>query len=653
MKNIKVVIDGVAVEVPEGTTVLEAAKKINKIIPTFCYHPKLPIYGGCRICLVYDKKWKTTIIACGTKVYDGMEIETENEDVKRDRKFILEMLFTRHPLDCPVCDKAGECDLQNWGTYYGPQVNNTPFTPFDKVRPEEDWESDYFEFVSNRCVLCLRCVSVCKNIVGADALFQEERGFETLISPDKKPMDTESRCEFCGLCVDVCPVGAILFKPFKFKTRAWLLKETVSYCGMCSLNCPVSIDHDGKIIYRIRSTADLDICNGAYLGYDISGKNRLKGGLLNGKSISLDEALDKTVRIINRSPNETAVIASPFSGNVSLDILNRIIEKSGIKVSSSVTLTLKPVIDGFKESSGVSYNIPDESDLIEAETLIIVGNDITNTNPVLSYYFHKLHFEGKEYGKDKEIIYIGDKPDRIKKYFPKIIKTENEKALRHLEEIDSNRKIAVIYSTSSLKGKKAFEAGKILGRMYKKSNIPIFIVPPERNAFGLIKKIKHLIYLPEVFREIEEGNIKNLIIIGEDLLEHIDDEYMNGIFSKLENIITITPFEDGLALSSHIAIGSSLWMEEDEEISGLRGNVKTKASISFIQEKTILNKIYDKLSFRSVAEKQKEKDTIYYDCNYFINPFVEILDFGYFSKRSDNLMNLKLKNALKERAIKE
>lgn len=276
MKNVKVVIDGVQLEVPENTTVLEAAKKINKIIPTFCYHPKLPVYGGCRMCLVYDKKWKTTIIACGTKVYDGMEIETENEEVKKDRKFILEMLFTRHPLDCPVCDKAGECDLQNWGTYYGPQINNTPFTPFDKIRPEEDWESDYFEFISNRCVLCLRCVSVCKNVVGADALFQEERGFETVISPDKKPMDTESRCEFCGLCVDICPVGAIIFKPFKFKTRAWLLKETVSYCGMCSLNCPVSIDHDGRKIYRIRSTADLDICSGAYLGYDISDKNRLK-----------------------------------------------------------------------------------------------------------------------------------------------------------------------------------------------------------------------------------------------------------------------------------------------------------------------------------------------------------------------------------------
>jgi NADH dehydrogenase/NADH:ubiquinone oxidoreductase 75 kD subunit (chain G) len=116
MDLVNIKIDGIEVSVAKNTTVLEAAKKIYKLIPTFCYHEKLPIFGGCRMCLVYDVKAKRSIIACGSYVYDGMEIETENEKVKEDRKFILEMLFTRHPLDCPICDKAGECDLQNWGT---------------------------------------------------------------------------------------------------------------------------------------------------------------------------------------------------------------------------------------------------------------------------------------------------------------------------------------------------------------------------------------------------------------------------------------------------------------------------------------------------------------------------------------------------------
>ncbi|NPA53542.1 MAG: 2Fe-2S iron-sulfur cluster binding domain-containing protein, partial [Aquificae bacterium] len=408
MKKVKVIIDGTPVEVPEGTTVLEAAKKINKIIPTFCYHDKLPIFGGCRMCLVWDKKWKSSIIACGTKVYDGMEIETENEEVLKDRRFILEMLFSRHPLDCPVCDKAGECDLQNWGTYYGPQKNPyDSITPFDKKRPEENWESDYLEFVSNRCVLCLRCVSVCEHVNGASALFQKERGFEILISPDKKPMDTESSCEFCGLCVDICPVGAILFKPFKYKARPWLLKETISRCGMCSLQCPVAIDHDEQNIYRIRSTADLQICAGAYLGYDIQNKNRLKGALKNGSSISFDEAIKEVVSLINENPEKTAIVVSPYSTNESIQIIKKIAEKTGVYLTSTITTDTLPTLQGFEEETEKEYKLPTEEDLLNAEKIVVLGNDIANINPVLSYFFHKNFFEGREIGKDKKIFYMG------------------------------------------------------------------------------------------------------------------------------------------------------------------------------------------------------------------------------------------------------
>ncbi|WP_457623347.1 2Fe-2S iron-sulfur cluster-binding protein [Persephonella sp.] len=649
MGGVKVTIDGVQIEVPPDTTVLEAAKRLNKLIPTFCYHPKLPIFGGCRICLVYEKRWKTTIIACGTKVYDGMEIETENEEVLRDRKFILEMLFTRHPLDCPICDKAGECDLQNWGTYYGPQVNVTPFTPFDKVRPEEDWESDFLEFVSNRCVLCLRCVSVCKNVVGADALFQEERAFETLISPDKKPMDSESRCEFCGLCVDVCPVGAIIFKPFKFKTRAWLLNETISYCGMCSLNCPVAIDHDGKNIFRIRSTADLQVCSGAYLGYDISNKNRLKTGLINGSRVSLDEALYKIADVIEKYPDETAVIVSPFSGNYSLEVQNRIFSNMGVNVTSTVTLTLKPVLDGFKDSAGKEYKFPEENDLWESEQIIIVGSDVSDTNPVISYFFHKGYFEGSEFGNDKKIIFIGERYETLKKYFPEVITVSNEDAVEKLKDFDFSKKTSVLYSTTSLKGLKAYKAGKILGEISVSNDVSVYILPYERNGFGVLNRVSNLSYLVDVLKDIEGGKIKNILLVGEDLLDHIDYEYMNKIFSYLENIMIITPFEDGLALSSHVAVGSSIWFEEDEEVDSVWGKVKTKSAVrGSLQEKEIFLRLEGNLNLEKVINNNST-DIEYRDFENIFYPEIELWDFSYYSKRSDNLMNIKLKRALKKR----
>ncbi len=757
MKKVKVTIDGVTVEVPEGTTILEAAKKINKIIPTFCYHDKLPIFGGCRMCLVWDKKWKNAVIACGTKVYDGMEIETENEEVLKDRKFILEMLFTRHPLDCPICDKAGECDLQNWGTYYGPQ--NRPYediTPFDKVRPEENWESDYLEFVSNRCVLCLRCVSVCENVNGAAALFQEERGFEILISPDKKPMDTESSCEFCGLCVDICPVGAILFKPFKYNARPWLLKETVTYCGMCSVNCPVAVDHDGEKIYRIRSTSDLQICAGAYLGYDIHAKNRLEGGLKNGAPISLEEGIKEITKIINENPEKTAIVVSPYSTNETFEIIKEIGEKTGVYLTSTVTLDTLPTIEGFKEETGKEYQLPTEEDIIKAKKIVVLGNDVANTNPVISYLFHKVYFEGREFGEEKEIFYMGESLDRLKKYNPVYKEVLNEellnKRIRQFAKIDKdtvivystttlkgekaykfgkklgriakkivvlgndiantnpvisylfqkvyfegrefgeekeifymgesldrlkkynpvykevlneellNKRIrqfakidkdtVIVYSTTSLKGEKAYKFGKKLGRIAKKTGAKVLIIPQERNTFGLINSFENLYYLPDILKKIENKEIENLILIGEDIVQHIEENKMKEVFISLKNISVITPFNDGLALSSHIALGSSLWFEEEGTVEGFYGKKEITPYRRRIQEKDILKKIYQGLETKEPLRNENYSIS-YYGYPYTVNQFIELWDFGYLSKRSDNLSNIKMKNLLKEEILSE
>ncbi len=655
MKKVKVTIDGITVEVPEGTTILEAAKKINKIIPTFCYHDKLPIFGGCRMCLVWDKKWKNPVIACGTRVYDGMEIETENEEVLRDRKFILEMLFTRHPLDCPICDKAGECDLQNWGTYYGPQ--NRPYegiTPFDKVRPEENWESDYLEFVSNRCVLCLRCVSVCENVNGAAALFQEERGFEILISPDKKPMDTESSCEFCGLCVDICPVGAILFKPFKYNARPWLLKETVTYCGMCSVNCPVAIDHDGEKIYRIRSTSDLHICSGAYLGYDIHAKNRFEGGLKNGTPISLDEGIEEITKIVNQNPEKTAIVVSPYSTDETFEVIKEIGEKTGVYLTSTVTLDTLPTIQGFEEETGKEYQLPTEEDIIKAKKIVVLGNDVANTNPVISYLFHKVYFEGREFGEEKEIFYMGESLDRLKKYNPVYKEVLNEellnKRIRQFAKIDKDT--VIVYSTTTLKGEKAYKFGKKLGRISKRTGAKVLIIPQERNAFGLINSFENLYYLPDILKKIENKEIENIVLIGEDIVQHIEEDKMKEIFMSLKNISVITPFNDGLALSSHIALGSSLWFEEEGTVEGFYGKKEITPYRKKIQEKDILKRISQDLEKKEPLRNEGYSIS-YYDYEYFINQFIELWDFGYLSKRSDNLTNIKMKNLLKEEILSE
>ena len=656
MKKVSITIDGNTIQVPEGITVLEAAKKLNILIPTFCYHEKLPIFGGCRMCLVWDVKAKRSIIACGTEVYDGMEIETLNDEVFKDRRFILEMLFTRHPLDCPVCDKAGECDLQNWGTYYGPQYNVLPLTPFDKIRPEEDWESDYLEFISNRCVLCIKCISVCDNVNGAHALFQEERGFEIVIAPDEKPMDTESSCEMCGLCVDICPVGAIVFKPFKYRARPWLLEEKTTYCGMCSLQCPVAIDHDEKEIYRIRSTADLMVCSGPYLGYDICKSNRLEGGIIDGEKTTLEEAIKKTADIINENSEKTAVVYSNWSTNESIEALNKIVEKTGMLKTATTTLDLKAVIHGFIEEVG-EYQLPTQIDVEKAKRIVVIGDDIANTHPVLSYLFGNIYELGKPVEPlKKEIIFIGEKLGRLKKYFPEIIEVKNEEELLNtIEKFDKfDEETVIVYSSSYTKGEKAYKIGKAFGKIFKEKGSKILILPVERNAFGVLNNTESLVYLPEVLKKIENGEIENLILIGEEITQHFNEDYLKSVFSKLKNLIVITPFNDGLALSSTIAIGSSLWFEEDGTVEGFRGKKPVRKALkNKTEEREILEMLDQILQYQPKATRKSISFSGYYDFEHFEKKHIDIWDFGYFSYRSKNLMNWKMKNTLKENFVEE
>lgn len=619
MEYFTVKIDGIEVQVEKGTTVLEAAKKIHKLIPTFCYHEKLPIFGGCRMCLVYDVKSKRSIIACGTYVYDGMEIETENEQIINDRKFILEMLFTRHPLDCPICDKAGECDLQNWGTYWGPQNNVLPITPFEKIRPEDDWESDYLEYVSNRCVLCMKCVSVCDNINQSHTLFQLERGFETLISPVVKPMDNSS-CEMCGLCVDICPVGAILFKPFKFNARPWLLNETYTHCSMCSLGCPVVIDHDNKKIFRIRSTAELEICSKPYLGYDAFNTNRLKYPRVNGKNVPFEDALKSVSEIINQNPSKTAVIVSPYLSNEVLQKINSL----GLLTTSIITLDVLPLLEGFGDYTPVDYE-----HIKDADYYLVIGDDITQTNPVLTYNMRK------------KVVYIGEELGRIKKLYPNFIQAKGREIIEKLKE--NVKENSVIIYSGYFTGEDAKYLGQVLRYLQDEKGCKIVIAPPYSNAFGVVNNIKAISSFIKTIEKTQSGEIENLILFGEEISLIIQEEKLKDIFNKLKNKIIFTSFEDGLALVGDIVIPINTWVEEDGFYDFLTCQKRSKTSIKSNFKNT---EILDRLK---ALLKDKNNSTENFECDYFIPDWIErfkqdIWDASYFSLRSENLTNWKLKN---------
>jgi NADH-quinone oxidoreductase subunit G len=241
----KITIDGIELEVEKGTTVIQAAEKVGIEIPRYCYHPGLSIVGVCRICLVEIERMPKLQVACYTPVTDGMVVHTNNEKVLQARRAVLEFLLINHPLDCPVCDQAGECWLQNYymqhGLYDSKMVEN-------KVKKHKALViGPHVMLDSERCILCSRCVRFCDEISKTHELGIFNRGDHAELLPyPGRQLDNK----YSGNTIDICPVGALTDRDFRFRTRVWYLSETRSICPGCSNGCNIYVHHNDKRLYK-------------------------------------------------------------------------------------------------------------------------------------------------------------------------------------------------------------------------------------------------------------------------------------------------------------------------------------------------------------------------------------------------------------------
>lgn len=249
-------IDGIQVTVPRGTMILEAAKKAGVKIPTLCNNKRLLPFGACRLCVVQQKGRRGLIPACFNPVRNGMEILTNTLEIIKARRIQLQLILISHPLDCPVCDAGGQCELQNLVYEYG--VADNPFRG-EKAHLPIDHVSPFIERNPNRCILCGMCVRICDEVVGANELSFVNRGWKTKIGTDfERPL----QCEFCGNCISVCPVGALNDRLFLYKARVWDLKETPTICGYCGVGCSLIIGTRNEKIQRVRADEEAGINQG-------------------------------------------------------------------------------------------------------------------------------------------------------------------------------------------------------------------------------------------------------------------------------------------------------------------------------------------------------------------------------------------------------
>lgn len=314
---IKLKINGQEVEVEKGTTVLEAAATIGIDIPHFCYHPALKKVGSCRMCQVeFTAPGRPYVgISCRTDAAEGMEVETHSEAAVDARKATLEFLLTNHPLDCPICDKAGECPLQDNTYNHGPTTSRY-----------EDKRRTYFKrkplgghiiYDAERCILCTRCARFMADYAKAPQLLVHGRGDTSVI--DIFP-GRELDSNYSGNLADICPVGALTLEDFRFKVRTWYLDPTASICPYCSRGCNIDLEvrKEHNKLFRVRPRANWDvngyfICNeGRFRPLEAVGSdNRLLECMLEGQKSNYLSAVQKAADLIKGHDGKLLVVASP------------------------------------------------------------------------------------------------------------------------------------------------------------------------------------------------------------------------------------------------------------------------------------------------------------------------------------------------------
>jgi len=313
----KVTIDGKTYDAPEGANVLEVCHAFGVKMEHFCYHRYLKVDGNCRTCMVEVEgpRGRALVTGCTTPVTEGMVVHTVSPKAEQARRSALEFLLLDHPLDCPVCDKAGECRLQDNYMEHGLHDARRGVPRFFKGGKAVD-VGEHIVLDQERCILCRRCVRFLDAVTGTNELCVTGRGHESVLDlfPGKRLNNAYSGC-----VTDVCPVGALTLKEFRFKQRVWLLKKTQSVCDGCARGCNITLEHNRGRVWRImpRENPELNrvwICDEGRLGFAKLREDRLEGARREGRPLPWAEAFAKAAETLRGyQRGEVAVFASPWA----------------------------------------------------------------------------------------------------------------------------------------------------------------------------------------------------------------------------------------------------------------------------------------------------------------------------------------------------
>jgi NADH-quinone oxidoreductase subunit G len=402
-EQITLVVDGVEVRAPAGEMLVDAAKHGDVEIPVFCYEPKLgePV-GACRMCLVEIEGIPKLQTACSTPVRDGMVVYTQTDRVNEAQSAVVEFLLVNHPLDCPVCDKGGECPLQDIAMGWGPGKSRVidPKRHFQKPIPL----SPLIKIDRERCILCYRCVRFSQEVAEDEQLQLLERGASTYVGTfDDRPYIAP----FHGNIIELCPVGALTSDAYRFRARPWDIEDAGSVCTLCPSQCNVKFTVRDEQVQRVlaRDNAEVDdgwLCDKGRFGYQmISSPERITEPLVKGQPASWDEALDAAAEGLRAAGERTAAIVGGQASNEEGYLVQRIMRQAlrSPHVDSRAQAEALESREIGGRTPGIDRRLLQElsdpalaasvSDLDRAEAILVIGTDPLHSMPILDLRIRK------------------------------------------------------------------------------------------------------------------------------------------------------------------------------------------------------------------------------------------------------------------------
>ncbi len=532
MEKIKIKINGQEVEVEQGKTILQVAKELNLHIPTLCnFEPLLP-QGSCRICLVEDRGKFVT--SCTTQVAPNMDVKLDTPDVIASRNLILQLLFTERNHYCMYCEASGDCELQKLGYEFG--LDHFEFETYER-KFTVDNSHNYIVIDPNRCVLCRRCVRACSQLAGHNVLGEMNRGIDTTIIADMNVPLGESSCTSCGLCVQVCPTGAITDKRSYYFGKDIQTEEIYSNCDQCPVGCGVKIYKKKGSNFIVKIYGDFDkenegiLCKLGRYAALFEEKSRLTSAKIKDDFGFKKIDFDGIIKTINEKMEDSVVYVDGSLFNEELSLIKKVFKDRVFSLYEN-----EPPIE-----SNVSID-----DIKSAKDYIVIGVDLNREYGVIGSFIKR-----KIFSKNGRLILFDSNYNSLKNVANYVFGIDElESGLEKLKDLDSP---IIIYKNLSEKETEILSKNK---------NFRFFYLPFETNSIGLLKEnIKH---------KIEKS--KNIIFIGKNL-QGLKD------IAKESFTIVFTPYETDEINKFDLLIPINDGFEREGSFYNVDGKVINKAKV--------------------------------------------------------------------------